>query len=85
MDTHGTCITVYTTYISVDLAHHEIFHAKVGKGGIKMFTYFLLKSTCTLYMIYNLMFGVKYILRKLLMKQNDTLCVKQICTLLLRL
>ena len=25
---------VYTTYISVDLAHHEIFGAKVGKGGI---------------------------------------------------
>ena len=25
----------YTTYISVDLAHHEIFPAKVGKGGIK--------------------------------------------------
>ena len=24
----------YTTYISVDLAHQEIFHAKVGKGGI---------------------------------------------------
>ena len=24
----------YTTYISVDLAHHEIFYAKVGKGGI---------------------------------------------------
>ena len=24
----------YTTYISVDNAHHEIFHAKVGKGGI---------------------------------------------------
>ena len=24
----------YTTYISVDLAHHKIFHAKVGKGGI---------------------------------------------------
>ena len=23
----------YTTYISVDLAHHEIFRAKVGKGG----------------------------------------------------
>ena len=21
---------VYTSYISVDLAHHEIFHAKVG-------------------------------------------------------
>ena len=25
---------VYTTYISVDLAHHDIFCAKVGKGGI---------------------------------------------------
>ena len=23
----------YTTYISVDLANHEIFCAKVGKGG----------------------------------------------------
>ena len=31
--THG--ITIYTTYISVDLAHHEIFRAKVGKGGIQ--------------------------------------------------
>ena len=26
----------YTTYISVDLAHHEIFCDKVGKGGISM-------------------------------------------------
>ena len=25
----------YATFISVDLAHHEIFRAKVGKGGIK--------------------------------------------------
>ena len=25
----------YTTNISVDLAHHEIFHAKDGKGGIE--------------------------------------------------
>ena len=24
----------YTTYISVDLAHQVIFHAKVGKGSI---------------------------------------------------
>ena len=32
VDKHGT--TVYTTYISVDLAHHEIFRAKDGKGGI---------------------------------------------------
>ena len=28
----------YTTYISVDLAHHEIFRAKVGKGGINRHT-----------------------------------------------
>ena len=28
------CITIYTTYISVDLTYHEIFHAKIGKGGI---------------------------------------------------
>ena len=27
-------LLIYTTYISVDLAHHEIFRAKVGKGGI---------------------------------------------------
>ena len=26
--------TIYTTHISVDLAYHEIVHAKVGKGGI---------------------------------------------------
>ena len=32
VDEHG--IAIYTAYISVDLAHHEIFHAKVGKGGI---------------------------------------------------
>ena len=25
---------LYTIYISVDLAHYEIFHADVGKGGI---------------------------------------------------
>ena len=34
----------YTTYISIDLAHHEIFHAKAGKAGIKgllvLFAYF---------------------------------------------
>ena len=27
-------LLIYTTYLSVDLAHHEIFRAKVGKGGI---------------------------------------------------
>ena len=31
----------YTTYISVDLAHQVIFHAKVGKGGIMWFELFL--------------------------------------------
>ena len=25
----------YTTYINVDLAHHETFPAEVGKNGIK--------------------------------------------------
>ena len=35
------CITIYSTYISVDLAHHEIFHAKVVKGDIKVFNTFL--------------------------------------------
>ena len=25
----------YTTFISVDLAHHEIFRDKVGIGGVK--------------------------------------------------
>ena len=33
VDKYG--ITIYATYISVDLAHYEIFHAKVGKGGIR--------------------------------------------------
>ena len=28
------CVTIYTTYVSVDLAHHEIFRAKVGNGGV---------------------------------------------------
>ena len=32
VDEHG--FTIYTNYISIDLAHHEIFCAKVGKGGI---------------------------------------------------
>ena len=35
MDKHGIAILLYTTYISEDLAHHEIFRAKVGKGSIK--------------------------------------------------
>ena len=33
VDKHGI---IYNTYISVDLAHHEMFRAKVGKGGIKL-------------------------------------------------
>ena len=31
----NTVLLFYTTYISVDLAHHEVFHSKVGKGGIR--------------------------------------------------
>ena len=38
----------YTTYISVDLAHYEIFRAKVGKGVIRniicAFPWFLLSE-----------------------------------------
>ena len=30
-------IIFYQTYISIDLAHQEIFHAKVGKGGISLY------------------------------------------------
>ena len=30
-----TWYNFYTTYIGVDLAHHEILCPKVGKGGIK--------------------------------------------------
>ena len=33
MDKHGKAILYH--YISVDIAHHELFRAKVGKGGIK--------------------------------------------------
>ena len=33
LDKNG--MTIYTIYISVDLAHHDIFRAKIGKGGIK--------------------------------------------------
>ena len=35
MDKHGITTLLYTTYISVELAHRKIYHAKVGKGGIK--------------------------------------------------
>ena len=44
----------YTTYISVDLAHHEIFCAKVGKGGINihMFLKHLHSCAVTVEMIY---------------------------------
>ena len=32
---HTHCRSLkYTIYINVDLAHYDIFHAKVGKGGI---------------------------------------------------
>ena len=35
VDKYGITILFYATFISVDLAHREIFRAKVGKGGIK--------------------------------------------------
>ena len=34
VDKHG--ITIFTTCTSVDLANHVMYHAKVGKGGIRM-------------------------------------------------
>ena len=34
LDKHG--ITILYQQISVDLAHHEIFHGKDGKGGISV-------------------------------------------------
>ena len=36
----------YTTFIGEDLAHHEIFRAKVGKGGTMMYNLGLI-SSCT--------------------------------------
>ena len=44
VDKHGITI-FYTTSISVDLAHHEIFRAKVCKGGI--YVDISHPSTCT--------------------------------------
>ena len=36
--THGIATFVFCTiHISVDLAHHEIVRAKVGKGGINLY------------------------------------------------
>ena len=34
--------TFDTTYISADLAHYEILHAKVGKGGINNLTEYIM-------------------------------------------
>ena len=39
---------VYTTYISVDLAHHEIFGAKVGKGGMISLNHKILATLVTM-------------------------------------
>ena len=40
VDKHG--LLFYTTYISVDLAHHEVVCAKVGTGGMNINIYTLL-------------------------------------------
>ena len=47
VDKHG--ISNFSTYISVDIAHHEIFRAKVGKSGINVFIHHILsvKDICT--------------------------------------
>ena len=37
---HG--ITIFTTYISVELAHQGIFLAKVDKGGIRKYSQLLI-------------------------------------------
>ena len=48
VDKHG--ITIFTTYIRVDLANHEIFYVKVGKGGIMLWLLLYTKTTiCDLY------------------------------------
>ena len=39
VDKHGIGITNLYHLNSEDLAHHEIFRAKVGKGGIKRINY----------------------------------------------
>ena len=39
MDNHG--ITIFTTYISLDLAHHKILRAKVGKGAVNISKIFM--------------------------------------------
>ena len=46
----------YTVYINVDIAHHEIFSAQVGKGGIQVTIRYLcihihvnILSTATVY------------------------------------
>ena len=44
---HG--ITILYTYISVDLAHHEIFRAKVGKGGINSKIFYF--GVCLIFLI----------------------------------
>ena len=42
VDKHGITILYHlVTYISVNLAYHELFHARVGKGGIKNCKYWL--------------------------------------------
>ena len=67
----------YTTYISVDLAHHEIFRAKVGKGGI---IYDILG--CHLYIfelyIFNIFTGILIIFGRLtycsVKRQRELIC-----------
>ena len=41
---------LYTTYISVDLAHHKIIRVKIDKGGTKINT---LGSWCIFYSLHS--------------------------------
>ena len=41
----------YTTYTNIDLAHHTIFRAKIGKGGINVDIQLTILTKCVQYLI----------------------------------
>ena len=62
----------YTICISADLAHHTIFGAKVSKGGIRLFTPFILKLPCHVVMSCNDRQQLQYPLDTCLIKYFGT-------------
>ena len=48
---------VYTTYISIDFAHHNIFHAKVGISG-KIYLFTVATPSGDLEIFYQLFLGI---------------------------